>query len=56
MADKATILTGHVLGTTERATRVRGLIDLIERMDVGAKVKTKPNGDTVITIPAKAGK
>lgn len=56
MSDRPTILTDHVLQSTERATRIQGILDLVKRMDVGAKIKTAKNGDTVITIPAKAGK
>lgn len=56
MNDKAGVITDHILRVADRAQRVQAVVELAQRLDVGAKVKTSKNGDMVITIPAKGGK
>jgi hypothetical protein len=48
-------IAGHLVKVTDRYERIQAITELVGRMDVGAKVKTAKNGDTVITIP-KGGK
>jgi hypothetical protein len=52
---KETVLTEHLLEHTERDTRAEAIVRMVQRMGIGAKVKTNKAGDTVITIP-KVGK
>lgn len=56
MPERAGVLTEHLRRTTDRDMRVRALIELAERLDVGAKIKTAKSGGTTITIPAKGEK
>lgn len=56
MTDKANVITDHILRVADRPQRVQAVIELAQRLDIDAKVKTSKTGATVITIPAKGGK
>ena len=56
MNERAGILTDHMRRVADRDTRIKGLPELAERLDVGAKIKRSKAGGYTITIPADGKK
>lgn len=56
MNERAGILTDHMRKVADRDTRIKGLLELAERLDVGAKIKRSKAGGYTITIPADGKK
>jgi hypothetical protein len=51
--EQSTLLLNQMNRSTDRTQRVKALVDLAARMDIGAVIETDTTGDTLILIPRK---